>query len=275
MYIRKASGESEYFDEAKLRNSLLRAGAGNALADQILQALSGEWHEGMSTKTIYKRAFKLLKRLHRPSAARYTLKQAIFDFGPSGFPFEDFFAEILKSKGYKVKTRQILQGACIRHEVDVVAEGEDIRIWVECKYHPQAGSVSNVKIPLYVHSRFRDLKQACEQQEAPPAQMEGWIATNTRFSEDALDYGRCVGLQLVGWSYPPGAGLREMIDGAGLHPLTCLTTLSRQEKINLLEKSIVLSRDLCQPGAWSEILDVSDDRRRRIIQEARILCGNL
>lgn len=273
-YIVKSSGDSEPFDEAKLRNSLLRAGAGDALVREVIAKLDDEWHEGMSTKSIYKRAFKLLKRLNRPTAARYTLKQALFDFGPSGFPFEDFFAEILKHQGFQVATRQILPGACIQHEVDVVAEKEGTLVWVECKYHPQPGSVSNVKIPLYVHSRFRDLKQYREQGPANkrPQQMEGWIATNTRFSEDAFEYGRCAGLHLVGWNHPPGNGLREMIDAAGLHPVTCLTTLTRQEKTTLLEHSIVLSKDLCRPGAWSDILQLSDERRKHVITEAQILC---
>ena len=275
-YIRKASGESQLFDEAKLRNSLLRSGANNTLVDAVLLDMADHWHEGMSTKSIYKRAYKLLKRLNRPTAARYTLKQAMFDFGPSGFPFEDFFAEILKHKGYRVETRQIIPGACIQHEVDVVAEKETSLIWVECKYHPQPGSVSNVKIPLYVHSRFRDLREYREQGQIGrvPQKMEGWIATNTRFSEDALVYGHCAGLHLVGWNHPPGGGsLRELIDDAGLHPVTCLTTLTRQEKTALLEHSIVLSKALCQPGAWSELLSISPERRSHIVKEARILCG--
>jgi len=51
--------------------------------------------------------------------------------------------------------------------------------------------------------------------------VEGWIVTNTRFPDDAAAYGRCAGMHLVGWNYPANAeSLREMIDTAGLHPLT-------------------------------------------------------
>jgi hypothetical protein len=122
----KASGVMEPFDEEKLRKSLRRSGAEDALINQIIRELSDQWHDGITTKSIFKRAFKMLKRRNRPYAARYTLKQAMFDFGPSGFPFEDFVAEVLKSQGYEVETRKILPGACIRHEMDVVAQKENL-----------------------------------------------------------------------------------------------------------------------------------------------------
>lgn len=272
--VTKASGQTEPFDEAKLRRSLRHAGAEEQLIDQILQDLAGKWYEGISTKSIFKQAFKMLKRQHRPSAARYTLKQAMFDFGPSGFPFEDFFAEVLKSRGYRVQTRQIVPGACIQHEVDVVAENDEKLIWVECKYHPVAGSVSNVKIPLYIHSRFRDLEQyRVSQKDHKPVQTEGWIATNTRFSEDALAYGQCSGMHLIGWNYPAKGSLREMVDEAQLHPITCLTLLTRQEKKRLLDAGIVLTKTLCNPGRWSELLHLSNERREKVMQEAKTLCN--
>lgn len=272
--VTKASGEAEAFDEEKLRRSLHRAGANDILINQILQELSGQWYDGMSTKSIFKRAFKMLKKHHRPSAARYTLKQAMLDFGPSGFPFEDFFAEVLKSKGYEVRTRQLLPGVCVEHEVDVVAEKPENLVWVECKYHPVAGSVSNVKIPLYIHSRFRDMEEFRKASADTPEEqkVEGWIVTNTRFSDDAMAYGRCAGLHLIGWNYPVNGSLRELVETANLHPVTCLTLLTRQEKTRLLEHGIVLSRSLTKPGNWADLIQVTADRRNRIILEAQRLC---
>lgn len=269
----KSSGETEPFDEQKLRRSLRRSGAGDALVDQVLQELKSEWQDGMSTKSIFKRAYKLLKRLHRPVAGRYTLKKAIFEFGNTGFPFEAYVAEILKSRGYDAQIRQMLSGACITHEMDVVAENARHLIWVECKYHPLAGSVSNVKIPLYVHSRFRDLQQRrdaiSDRPDSRPVQ--GWIVTNTRFSEDAERYGQCAGMHLVGWNYPAGGSLREMVDEAGLHPITCLASLSRREKDILLSQDIVLCRTLKEPGKWSNLLHLSPERQAGVMLEAREL----
>jgi len=273
--VRKSSGETEPFDEEKLRRSLRRSGADELLVDQVMTELAAHWQDGMSTKSIFKRAFKLLKRLHRPTAGRYTLKKAIFEFGNTGFPFEVYVSEILRSRGYEVEIRQMLSGVCIRHEMDVVATNEELLVWVECKYHPLAGSVSNVKIPLYVHSRFRDLQQQRDAIPHPADEraVQGWIVTNTRFSDDALQYGRCAGLHLVGWNYPAGSSLREMVDEAGLHPLTCLTTLSRREKDALLEQNMVLCRSLTKPGKWSDILHLSAERTATVMREASELLG--
>lgn len=275
MEIVKSSGQKEPFDVEKLRLSLQRSGAGEALVNQVIQELSGQWHENMSTKALFKRAFKLLKRLHRPTAGRYNLKQAMLDFGTTGFPFEDFVAAVMQTKGFEVKTRQLLPGACVTHEMDVVAENDEATIWIECKYHPLAGSVSNVKIPLYVHSRFRDLAQHREAHSPAhdnrPA--HGWIVTNTRFSDDAMSYGRCAGLNLISWNYPVNGSLRGMIDQSGLYPITCLTTLARKEKETLLKNGIVLCQTLTQAGQWADLLHLSAERRRNIMQEAGGLCG--
>jgi hypothetical protein len=297
MDIVKSSGEIEPFDVEKLRRSLQRSGAGEVLVNQVIQELSGQWHENMSTKILFKKAFKLLKRLHRPTAARYNLKQAMLDFGNTGFPFEDFIAEVLRTKGFEVKTRQLLPGECVTHEMDVVAENEEALIWIECKYHPLAGSVSNIKIPLYIHSRFRDLAQYREahqsKQDHRPAQgwivtntrfsddamsyghrpAQGWIVTNTRFSDDAMSYGRCAGMNLISWNYPVNGSLRSMIDQSGLYPVTCLSSLTRREKETLLDKGIVLCQKLMKAGDWADMLHLSTERRRNIMQEAIDLCS--
>ncbi len=140
-----------------------------------------------------------------------------------------------------------------------------------------AGSVSNIKIPLYIHSRFRDLEayRAKNPEESQEKKTEGWIVTNTRFSDDAMDYGQCAGMHLVGWNYPAKGSLRELVDDSNLHPVTCLTLLTRQEKNRLLEQSIILAKTLCKPGRWSDLLHLSGERREKIMSEARTLCGEL
>ena len=159
--------------------------------------------------------------------------------------------------------------------MDIVATSRDRLILVECKYHPLAGAISNVKIPLYIHSRFRDLEQqrTTDSDAQKALRMEGWIVTNSRFSDDAIAYGRCAGLHLVGWNYPAQGSLRQLADEAKLYPVTCLTVLSRQEKIRLLEHGIVLSKMLNRPGAWSELLHRSLERRNKVLAEAIALCG--
>ena len=154
----KASGEKVAFSPDKLMKSLQRSGAGEDAIRNILTEVKSHLYEGMPTKKIYKLAFGLLKKVSKPTAARYSLKKAIMELGPSGFPFEKYFSEILKHRGYRVRVGEIVQGHCVKHEVDVIAEINNHRFMIECKYHNLPGISCDVKIPLYIHSRFRDVE---------------------------------------------------------------------------------------------------------------------
>jgi hypothetical protein len=272
--VRKSSGVPAIFEEAKLRRSLHRSGAEDYLIQKIIQEVQGQAYEGIPTKTLYKIAYKLLKKHNKPIAARYSLKQAMLRLGPSGYPFEHFFAEILRAQGYSARTSQLLMGKCIRHEVDIVAENASEMVFVECKYHAQAGGISDVKVPLYIHARFHDLERSTEiKGELNGRNLRFMIATNTRFSDDAMAYGRCAGLDLISWSYPPGAGLRETIDKAGLHPITCLGSLARHEKATLLGKGIVLCRNLLHAPQVLGKIGISTVRQKLILDEVKGLCA--
>jgi hypothetical protein len=271
--VRKASGQYAPFDEAKLRHSMHRSGADDQTINLVLQEIRDRIYENMPTKALYKMAYKALKRHNQSVAARYSLKQAMLQLGPSGFPFERFFAEILKSQGFSTETGVIYPGKCITHEVDVVAENDTDLVFVECKYHPVAGSMSDVKIPLYIHSRFRDLEAGMHLQRTLNGRnLHCRIATNTRFSDDAMTYGRCAGLDLIAWDYPMGKGLRELIDETGLHPVTCVGSLTLKEKTALLGKNIVLCRHLAENPKILDKIGVSAGRQKTILNEAEGIC---
>lgn len=270
--VTKASGIQVPFDMEKLKKSLLRSGAGNDQADEIVSRIREIIVDGMSTKKIYKKAFQLLQNLSGPVAARYKLKQAIMELGPSGFPFEQFFAELLKDKGYKVKVGEIVQGHCIDHEIDIIAEIGDQHFIIECKYHNHQGNISDVKIPLYIHSRFLDIEKKWKMVEGHFEKFhQPWVVTNTRFSNDATRYGRCMNMNLISWDYPKNNGLKEWIDHSGLHPITSLTTLSQGEKQILLEKGIVLCKMIHHNYSLLEKIGIKQPRLHKVINECLAL----
>jgi len=99
---------------------------------------------------------------------------------------------------------------------------------VECKFHNRQGYKCDVKIPLYIKSRFEDVKKEWEKRKDHESKFhEGWVVTNTRFTEDAIQYGKCSGLKLIGWDYPQQGSIRDRINLSGLHPVTCLTSLTK------------------------------------------------
>lgn len=270
--IVKYSGERAKFSIDKLKNSLRKSGAGEELVEQIANSVRDELYQGISTKEIYNRAFALLKKKKTVFASKYKLKKAIYELGPTGFPFEKFVSALFFYSGYKVKTGQILQGKCVTHEVDVVAEKNGQYIVVECKFHSEEGRNCNVKIPLYIHSRYRDIRNFyCEiNNDASPS--EGWVATNTRFTEDALEYGKCAGLHLLSWDYPKGNGLKDRIDRLGLYPVTVSTLMTQREKEFLLSRDVVLCRQLINDDFYLDHLGVSEKRKERILKEIDLLC---
>ena len=193
--------------------------------------------------------------------------------GPTGFPFERFVAAILKYSGWQTEISQIVSGKCIRHEVDVIGRKNKMSIMVECKFHGDQGHYCNVKVPLYIYSRYKDIKLSSKKtvdNSFTPDQC--WVATNTRFTIDALAYGSCVGLHMLSWDYPKGDSLKERIDRLGLYPITVSTLLTKREKDFLLSREIVLCRQLLNDRFYLDHLHVSDYRKKKIFSEINSLC---
>ena len=272
--VEKHSGEKEPFSSEKLHQSLARAGAGQVLIEKVEAGLQSQMYDGITTAEIYRKAFQLLKKLKNSTAARYSLKNAIMDLGPTGYPFEQFVGELLRQMGYQVEVGQTVPGHCVQHEVDVVARNDHEQFMVECKFYNNQGKYCNVKVPLYIDSRFRDIEQ---QWRLVPAnkglEFNGWVVTNTRFTTDAMDYGRCVGLRLLSWDYPRHHGLKELIESSGLFPVTVLTTLNKKQKQMLLDQKIVLCRHLRSRIGLLDSLGLGRGKAKNVIQELDELLG--
>jgi len=274
--ITKASGEQARFSEKKLRDSLERSGANGEQIQKVIDEIYTRVYPGISTKKIYRTAFNLLKKSSKPAAAKYNLKRAIMELGPSGFPFERFIGEILRYQGYSIKVGEIVMGKCVNHEIDVIAEKGEHHFMVECKYHNHPGTVCDVKIPLYIQARFKDVEAAWLKLPGHGAKFhQGWVVTNTRFTSDAIQFGNCAGLKLLGWNYPDGTSLRSQIDTLGLYPVTCLTSLSKSEKQLLLENKIVLTKELCHDENILIRAGIQFSRIKAVMQEATELCRGL
>ena len=272
--ITKASGEREPFSEKKLRRSLGRSLAPQATIDEVVERILSELRDGMSTSDIYRHAFSMLKKRYPSSAGRYHLKKAIMDLGPAGYIFERFVGELLKSTGYKVEVSRTVRGRCVSHEVDVVAEKSDKHVMVECKFHNSQGIRSDVKVALYVQARFEDIEGQWKLEPGHSQKFhEAWLVTNTKLTSDAIRYASCVGLKVVGWSYPPEGSLQNMIEISGLHPLTCLTSLSSIQKRRLLNEGTVLCRHLLENKNLLQSAGVSEANIPRVIREVKDLCG--
>jgi hypothetical protein len=271
IFVTKASGTEDVYSEEKLRHSLSRSGVGEKLINEIISEVSPRLFNGIPTREIYRLAFDILRKRSSSHAGRYNLKRAIMALGPSGFPFENYIAAIFKWQGYTIQMKKILEGVCVSHEIDVLAENERHVLLIECKYHNSPGIFSDVKVPLYIQSRYRDVLGNWNK-NSPKKPLEGWVVTNTKFSSDALRYGICAGLKLLGWNFPVKKSLSNLVDESGLYPITCLNTLTNKEKELILNSGIVLCKELIKQPALLENLAITPVRRSKIITEMEELC---
>lgn len=272
--IVKSSGEKVKFSIEKLRSSLRHSGADGTLIKQIIDTVRDELYQGISTTEIYNRAFTLLKKNKSVFASKYKLKKAIYELGPTGFPFERFVSAILEFSGYTTEVGKQMLGICVSHEIDVFAEKNGSIHIIECKFHGEEGRNCNVKVPLYINSRYRDVKADWEKKNEEKQLENGWVVTNTRFTKDALQYGKCVGLYLLSWDYPSNNGLKERIDRLGLYPITVSTLLTKKEKHFLLNRDIVLCRQLLKDKFFLDHLHISEERKNKILSELAQLCNS-
>lgn len=272
--IVKANGERQIFDVDKLRGSLLNSGASEKATEDVVAHIVAELREGMTTHEIYQHAFSLLSRESKRVAKSYSLRRAVMELGPSGFPFEDFVAEILRAKGFESVTRQTVLGSCVPHEVDVVAYDDKKLIMVEAKFHNELGTKSDLKVVLYMNARFDDIGDNVYNYGGKDRKVtDSWLVTNTKFSSMAIHYGQCKDMTLIGWNYPREGNLQSMIEENQLHPITCLTSLSSEDKGKLLTSGIILCSHLKDK---SEKLGsvIGKDSARKAIEEANELYAN-
>ena len=263
----KATGEKEPFSEDKLKLSIQRAGISNELQSQVVEHVKEKLYENIPTSEIYHHITEFLTKSSSYSKAKYSLKQAIMDFGPTGYPFEDFVAEILKQEGYSTQLRSTLTGKCVTHEIDVLAQKENKRIMIEAKFHNASGTRTDVHVALYSKARFDDIKEKYNLSES-------WIVTNTKVTSDALAYALCENVRIISWSYPENGSLRDLIEKYNLHPMTVLTTLSQGQKQQLLENHIVLCKELMEKPSVLDLIDIPQDKKDEVLKEIKFICSS-
>lgn len=275
IYVTKMSGEKALFDEEKLRRSLKRSKADNDIIEQAIEKIKTGLYESMSTKEIYRMAFDYLRKNSSHSASRYKLKRAILELGPTGFPFEDYVSELLKFLNYKTEVGTFVPGHCVTHEIDIIADKDNQHLIIECKFHSDQRRFCDIKVPLYIHSRFKDVEKKLKEKSGYQKKIFlGGLVTNTRFTSDAIQYGTCMGMFMLSWDYPAKNSLKLLIDKSGLHPLTCLLSITNYEKKQLLDKGIVLSKNLIGHEKVLKEIQISDARIKKIISEAEDLSNS-
>jgi hypothetical protein len=266
MRIQKSSGDLEKFSGKKIYNSIREVGGSNKLARNAVLEVKKRYYEGMSTDEILFFLLKFLKQ--EPGISeRYDLKRAVMSLGPTGFPFESFFARILEYNGFKTSTGNKLKGKIIFHEVDIIAKKEK-KFMIECKYHNERGTITRLHPAMYTYARFLDLKETQDFDQ-------GWLVTNTKCSPDANNYSKGVGLKITSWNYPKNESLLSLIENKKLYPITILKSLPKRILTKLYSLQITVAKDLLNLNVeeLKRKTGLSEKDVRKIQEEVKIICG--
>jgi Holliday junction resolvase-like predicted endonuclease len=273
--ILKESGETEDYDRRKIRASLLSSGIKADDAEKIIDMVTRTLTPPFTTRKVFRAVKKYMRRYNAVSTMKYSIKQAIYALGPSGYPFEKYIARVLEHQGYGTEVGKLVERHCVTHEVDVVARKDNLCYVIECKFHQNRRSISDVKTALYIHSRFLDIVKANNICPSKNPVHKGMLVTNTRFTSEAIKYAECVGLKTMGWKYPAGQSLETAIEDGRTYPVTILPAATKAIVHALMENDIVLASDLCDANVKrvARLTGLKPDVVSRLTVQAQQICG--
>lgn len=262
LLIRKKSKHFEKFSEKKYLTSLRRSGLNKKQQNDVFAEITTRNY--FTTAELHRATYKLILKESKIFAANYNIKQAIYNLGPTGYPFEILCSEMLKAKGFKTRVSVFKRGKYVRHEVDVIARRDDLTLFCECKYHGRKYQKNDIKIPLYVHSRYLDIKEG-----NPDEDFRYALISNTQFSKDAIKYSKGVGLLLYSMNYPKKDTFCDIIKKYKVYPVTALKSLRVRDRNALLDQGIVVIKQVKLKNL--ENLSLSESQIVKIMQEITIL----
>ncbi len=239
LYVTKANGKRKPFNSKKIEDTCIKAGADNVLAKKISHYVFNRSYNGISTKKIFRLVSQYLSsKKNFTIKQRYGLKDSLLNMGPEGFFFEKFMGRVLEKFGYEIRsTGSFIFGRCARHEIDIIAidTNKQEKYLIECKHHTIPDVFTGLKESLYTHARFLDLMDQSFDREM--------LVSNTKLSDDAIKYARCIGQKVLCWNYPPDNDLAKMITQKKIYPITLLD-INKNELTTFLKIEFVLLEDL-------------------------------
>ncbi len=273
IYIINSRSEKEPFSFKKVYDSARRVGASRSLAEEIAGTVQKEVRPGMKTSRIFNRVKSLLAKKNNQSALRFSLKDGMRKLGPTGFPFEKYIGEIFREEGFKVKTNQYLSGRCLSgHEIDFTAKKGNVFYVGECKYRNLPGERVHTKDVLANYARYLDIKGG-SRFKGKRLETKTIMVTNTKFTNRAVKYALCAGIELLGWKFPRNRGLERLIEERKLYPVTILPSLRGYVKEAFIRRNIMLAEDVLKINTqrFGRAFNIPVKKIGALVKEAKTL----
>ena len=98
-----------------------------------------------------------------------------------------------------------------------------------------------------------------------------YLFTNTKFTEKAIKYAVCKDLQLVGWNYPVKGNIHDIIEEGALQPITCLTSLTRDQKRDLIGRDVMVCIDIVGKPEVLAGIGLKGPAAEKVLTEAQVV----
>ncbi|MFH1630950.1 MAG: restriction endonuclease [Candidatus Aenigmatarchaeota archaeon] len=239
-YITKADGSKERFDRSKILRACEHIGLdmkqSNEVADYVDRALP----EGSSTHKLHVLLMEQLDKRNIESAPLLALRDAIADIDSKNF--EIFTKRMLEADGYKCKWNQIMRGASVDHQIDVLAEKDDQIFIVECKRHFNPHRFCGLDVSLQEKARLDDITDGYTNGKNKVHVTAAWIFTNAKFSEHAKAYCKAKGIRMTGWKTGE-FGIEIFVKKNNIYPVTILKA-DLNTKVQLIQAGLLTLQDV-------------------------------
>ena len=243
--VTKADGSKQLFDEQKIMQTCMRMGANHEEAIKVARQIERRIYEGITTRKILQMIYSLMRKQKPAVKHLFDLKYGI-SLMVSKPEFEAFVRILLVYSGFKVEPNTILRGLCGEHEADAIATKDGLTHFVEVKHHSNYHALTGLDESRIARAILEDVTEGYSQGLTRIKIDRAMIVTNTRYSEHAINYGRCRGILQVGWASPEVFGLRELVEKHRLYPLSCLRGINEKVRLRLVEAGIVVIKQLLE-----------------------------
>jgi hypothetical protein len=272
IYTIKADGTRQEFKKEKIVNTCLSLGASEQVANEVEKRIEKRVYDGIRTKKILDWIFRDLGKTMPRVGYHIDLRTALSMMSPKP-DFEWFVQALLREHGYEVTPSQIVRGKCVEHEVDGIATKQGMTYIVEAKHHLDHHALTGLDIPRIARATVEDIRDGFKDGLTSLNIDNAIVVCNTKYSEHAIRYSECRGIELIGWGHPPGHGIEGMIDDKKLYPVTYLRSLSSAQRNRLTSNGIVLVKDVATsyPRDVIHKTGLPPNVVARIINEARAL----
>jgi len=272
MKVTKFNGELVDYNPKALKISLTKSGATKEEVEEVFERMSPQIYEGIKTQDLFELAFENLKNYRSSYAARYSLKKALRDLGPEGYYFEKYIRRLMESVGFNAINGQTVKGNAVTHEIDVIAQKDDKLYFCECKFRNDIDAKISVTTPMYFMSRMIDLREnEFNYFNANLKPTKGFLITNAYLTTDSIDWAKYYNIGMISWNYPDKMSLKYLIDNLAIYPITCLTTLSKEQHKVLLQADCLLVKDIINKEEYIKSLNLPNELVEELVVEAKEL----